>query len=84
MGKAITVTTTVFRAFQDVSEGSSETVPLRETDGRLEPLIATLIALGTVALVLTAVYWFATRPRQPAAVPAELTEQPDPTPKGSQ
>jgi len=45
-----------------VDEGETEIVNIRETDGRLGPLIATLVALGVVTLLATIFYWWLTRP----------------------
>lgn len=49
-------------AAQDVIEGETTVVNLRETDGRLGPLVTTLIALGVGTLLATIVFWFMTRP----------------------
>lgn len=45
-----------------VDEGNVEVVNIRETDSRLGPLIAMLVALGVVTLLATVTYWWATRP----------------------
>ena len=52
----------VYAVSAQVDEGSVEVVNLRETDGRLGPLILALVILGAVTLCATAMYWWATRP----------------------
>ncbi len=47
-----------------VIEGETEIVNIRETDGRLGPLIFTLIALGVVTLLGTLSFWWLTRPKR--------------------
>ena len=55
----------------DVSGGSNEVVAIRDTDGRLGPLVTTLLFLGAIALVMTILYWIATRPKYQLAHDAE-------------
>lgn len=57
----------------DVSGGTTEVVSIRDTDGRLGPLVSTLFILGVVSLVCTVVYWFLTRPKYQIA-PTDPTE----------
>ncbi|MGI9606687.1 MAG: hypothetical protein ACR2P0_11170 [Acidimicrobiales bacterium] len=45
-----------------VTEGDVEIVNVRETDDRLGPLVFTLVGLGIVALVATALFFWFTRP----------------------
>ena len=45
-----------------IDEGETQIVNVRETDGRLGPLVYTLVALGCITLVSTAVFWWLTRP----------------------
>lgn len=45
-----------------ISEGEVEVVNVRETDPTLGPLVATLIGLGSAALVATLGFWYFTRP----------------------
>lgn len=47
-----------------VDEGETQIINIRETDGRLGPLVFTLVALGCVSLVATAIFWWLTRPRR--------------------
>lgn len=47
---------------QQVDEGDVDVVNIRETDGRLGPLILLLVILGAVTLLATVGYWWATRP----------------------
>lgn len=47
---------------QQVDEGDVNVVNIRETDGRLGPLILILVILGVVTLLATVGYWWATRP----------------------
>ena len=52
-------------------EGETTVVNLRETDGRLGPLVTTLVTLGAGTLLATMVFWWMTRPkrRQPGGTP---------------
>lgn len=56
-----------------VDEGETQIINIRETDGRLGPLVFTLVALGCTSLVATAIFWWLTRPRrmQQVAAPAK-------------
>lgn len=47
-----------------VVDGESEVVSIRETDGRLGPLIFALIALGVITIVGTVYFWWMTRPNR--------------------
>ena len=47
-----------------VIEGESEVVNIREADGRLLPLVFSLVALGVLAIIGTVVFWWLTRPGQ--------------------
>jgi hypothetical protein len=47
-----------------VDEGDVEIVNIRETDGRLGPLVFTLVALGCITLIATIVFGWLTRPKQ--------------------
>ena len=47
-----------------VVEAEGEVVNIRETDGRLGPLIFTLLALGIAALLGTVAFWWLTRPNR--------------------
>lgn len=51
-------------AAQDVIEGETTVVNIRETDGRLGPLVTSLVGLGAAALFATVVFWWMTRPRR--------------------
>jgi hypothetical protein len=51
-------------AAQDVIEGETTVVNLRETDSRLGPLVASLVGLGVAALLATIIFWWLTRPRR--------------------
>lgn len=57
-----------------VTEGQVEVVNVRETDGRLGPLVVTLTTLGVIALAATAAFWWATRPRH---TPTRTRSTPD-------
>ncbi len=46
-----------------VTEGDTEVLNVREVDERLGPLVWWLVALGVATLVLTAIYWWFTRPQ---------------------
>ncbi len=50
-----------------VDEGETQIINVRETDGRLGPLVFTLVALGCLTLVMTALFWWLTRPRRVAS-----------------
>jgi hypothetical protein len=51
--------------FVQLDEGETQVVNIRETDGRLGPLVFTLVALGCTSLVATIGFWWLTRvPRQ--------------------
>ncbi len=60
----------LFFAMAQVIEGESEIVNIRETDGRLGPLVFALVALGIVTIIGTVVFWWLTRPnaREPNAI----------------
>lgn len=60
---------------QQVDEGDTSTVTIRETDAALSSLIWTLIGLGILTLVATAIFWWLTRP---AAVPISNSQPDDP------
>ena len=45
-----------------VDEGETQIINVRETDGRLGPLVFTLVALGCLTLVATVLFWWLTRP----------------------
>lgn len=45
-----------------VDEGETQIINIRETDGRLGPLVFTLVALGCTVLLATAIFWWLTRP----------------------
>lgn len=47
-----------------VDEGETQIINIRETDGRLGPLVFTLVALGCLSLAATAIFWWLTRPRR--------------------
>ncbi len=47
-----------------VDEGETQIINIRETDGRLGPLVYTLIGLGCVSLLATIGFWWLTRPRR--------------------
>ncbi len=64
------VFTSMLIAAAQVDEGDIEVVNIRETDSRLGPLVFSLVGLGIGTLVVTAIFWWLTRPR-----PAD---QPDP------
>lgn len=49
---------------QDVIEGETTIVNLRETDGRLGPLVMTLVAMGAGTLFATMLFWWMTRPKR--------------------
>ncbi len=49
---------------QDVIEGETTVVNLRETDGRLGPLVTTLVVMGACTLLATIVFWWMTRPKR--------------------
>jgi len=51
---------------QEVDEGSTNIINLRETDPLLDSLILVLIGLGGLTVVATALFWWATRPQRPA------------------
>jgi len=51
------------RLLAQVTDGQIEVVNVRETDGRLAPLVVTLTALGVITLAATVAFWWATRPR---------------------
>lgn len=63
-------------ALFQVDEGESEVVNIRETDGRLGPLIAILVALGVVTLLATIAFWWATRPARRVNHPPTIIIQP--------
>jgi hypothetical protein len=54
-----------------VDEGDTQVVNIRETDGRLGPLVFTLVALGCTSLVATIVFWWLTRVPRRASGEAE-------------
>ncbi len=58
----VAVANAIATAVAQVDEGDVEVVNIRETDGRLGPLVFVLVALGVVTLIATAMYWWATRP----------------------
>lgn len=47
---------------QQVDEGDTEVLNLRETDPALGSLITLLILLGVLTLVATVIFWWLTRP----------------------
>ena len=47
---------------QQVDQGEVEIVNIRETDGRLGPLVFALVAMGVLTLLATLMFWWATRP----------------------
>lgn len=47
-----------------VDEGETQIINIRETDGRLGPLVFVLVALGCASLLSTAIFWWLTRPRR--------------------
>jgi hypothetical protein len=47
-----------------VDEGETQIINIRETDGRLGPLVYTLIGLGCASLLATIGFWWLTRPRR--------------------
>ena len=51
-------------AAQDVIEGETTVVNVRETDGRLGPLVTTLVTLGAGTLLATILFWWMTRPKR--------------------
>lgn len=51
-------------SLMQVIEGETEVVNIRETDGRLGPLIFTLVGLGIVTLIGTLGFWWLTRPKR--------------------
>ena len=51
-------------ALGQVIEGESEIVNIRDADGRLGPLILTLVGLGGLTIVGTVLFWWLTRPQQ--------------------
>lgn len=53
---------TTISAAAQVESGDIQVITIRETDGRLGPLVFTLVGLGCVALVSTMVFWWFTRP----------------------
>lgn len=53
----------VTSSLMQVIEGETEIVNIRETDGRLGPLIFTLVGLGIVTLIGTLSFWWLTRPK---------------------
>ena len=63
-------------ALLQVDEGDVEVVNIRETDGRLGPLIAVLVALGAVTLFATMAYWWATRPARRVDPPPTIITEP--------
>ena len=67
------VFTSIVIAASQVDEGDIEIVNIRETDSRLGPLIFSLVGLGVITLVATAVFWWLTRPRRVAE--AQLNRQ---------
>lgn len=52
----------LFTAASQVEVGESQVINIRETDGRLGPLVFALVAMGVATLVATGLYWWATRP----------------------
>lgn len=54
----------VFAFGAQVDEGETQIINIRETDGRLGPLVFTLVVLGCVALSSTAIFWWLTSPRR--------------------
>ena len=59
-----TVVTTIVSLFAQVTEGDVEVLNVREVDERLGPLVSGLVGLGIASFVLTALYWWFTRPRR--------------------
>ncbi len=51
-------------AMTQVDEGETQIINIRETDGRLGPLVFILVALGCISLASTAIFWWLTRPRR--------------------
>ncbi len=51
-------------AIAQVDEGETQIINIRETDGRLGPLVFVLVALGCISLASTAIFWWLTRPRR--------------------
>ena len=47
-----------------VDEGETQIINIRETDGRLGPLVYTLLGLGCVSLFATIAFWWLTRPHR--------------------
>jgi hypothetical protein len=62
------ITTISFLLISQVDEGDIEIVNIRETDARLGPLVFTLVGLGCATLMVTIVFWWLTRPRQPVDI----------------
>lgn len=47
-----------------VDQGDVEIVNIRESDGRLGPLVFTLVAMGVITLFATVLFWWSTRPNR--------------------
>lgn len=67
--RVVSVSTALYRlvgvlSLAQVIEGETEIVNVRETDGRLGPLIFTLVGLGVVTLAGTLGFWWLTRPKR--------------------